>query len=126
MIRSIPTGEYIRTSQACSNNLSFKSKIGDLNIRLHQGGYTNIHLEAAASKVQMRSRDSLLSQNVNHHAKECKSLNNNTLVFSTPYSSDFSLVKFFFYKYLPVLNKDPKLCTILEAGCKVVSRKGKT
>lgn len=95
-------------------------------MRLHQRGYSNKHLEVAASKVHLRSRESLLFQGGNNHKNKHRGLNNNTLVFSTPYSSDFPSVKIIFYKNVPVLNKEPKLRTILEAGCKVASRKGKT
>lgn len=47
-------------------------------------------------------------------------------MFSTPYSTNFPSIKNIFYKYLPILNKDPKLRSILEMGYKVVPRKGKT
>lgn len=77
------------------------------------------------TKVQMRSRKSLLFQSSNNKNRN-KQFNSKTLVFSKPYSSAFSSIINIFYRYLPVLNKVSKLHTIHEVGCKVVSRKGKT
>lgn len=59
--------------------------------------------------------------------KDKKVLNSNdTLICRAPYSNDFSSIKNIVYKYLPVLNKDLRLRTILKASCKIVSRKNKT
>lgn len=104
--------------------MSFKSEIQDLNARLLERGYSKKYLVGAASKVKSRSRESLLFQNGGDKVRK-KAFNNETLVFSTSYGSNFSSVKNIFYKYLPVLNTDRKLRTILETGCKVVPEKGK-
>lgn len=79
----------------------------------------------AAHKIDGKYRESLLFQDKNKdNAQICTKIY--PLIFSTPYSNDFSSVKRIIYKYLPILHKDPKLRTIMETGCKVVLKKSKT
>lgn len=47
-------------------------------------------------------------------------------LFNTPFSTDFKEVRNIFLKYLPKLNKDEKLRSILKQGCKCVAKRGRT
>lgn len=75
----------------------------------------------AAHKMETKSRKSLLFSSNKQRCTKTDSL-----ILSTPNSKDFPAVRTIIQKYLPVLNKDPKLQVIMQTGCKVVPRKGKT
>lgn len=134
-IHSIPTGEYIRTKRACTNQETFRSRIQDLNHRLSNQGCQDKHLEQAATNVHKQSRESLLfnctkkswakTKRTNRDT-DTNSTNNHGIVFSMAISTDFPAIRKIFYKYLPILNKDTKLKHIFKTGCKIVPKRGKT
>lgn len=103
-IDAIPIGEYIRTKRACTNPETYDTKIKELKHRLTAQGYHKKHFHKATTKVADRSRE-------------------------FPYFPDyyyFANIRKIFFRYLPILNRDSKSKSILEMGCKVVPKRGRT
>lgn len=100
-------GEYTRTKRACSQQITYNAAINDLNKRLRIRGYDNKSLTKASDRMHNRTRESLLFQSKTKDTQIHKK--DDPLILSTPYCTHFSSVKKIIYKYLPVLNKEPKL-----------------
>lgn len=92
-------GEFIRVKQACSNPDMLRSNLQDTKLRLKTWGYSRQVLDQARHKLETHSRKELLFGDNRIPPKNAPNV-----VFSTPYSSDFGQ----FFRYLPILNKDPK------------------
>lgn len=124
-VKAIPTGEYIRLKRACSDSAVFDAQIQSLNQKLLKRGYKTWHLDRAHLRTNNRTRDSLLEANKTEKIIS-RANAGNIPTFSTPYSTDFNKIKNLIQKYVPLLDKDPKLREILSSGCRYVAKKGKS
>lgn len=126
-VAAVPYGEMIRARRACSDNVEFELEKTLIKKRLSVRGYSPNLLAQAENRINRVTQKDLLQDNCNNNNKisnKCKT--NSSLVFSTPYNSDFNKIKNIFFKHLPILKSDDKLSTILEEGVKMVAKKNRT
>lgn len=119
-IRAIPIGELTRAKRNCSSIEGYTEERNKVCERLKDRDYPDWILKRAQDRVDHVDRSSLLNTVTNRKG------NRSRVVFSTPYSTDYTNICKIIKKHLPVLTSDPVISEVLSDGLQCVARRATT
>ncbi|KAM4012040.1 uncharacterized protein ACNLHF_005390 isoform 1-T3 [Anomaloglossus baeobatrachus] len=118
MIRSVPTGQFLRLRRICSTNADFERQSLDLMERFRERGYSRRMIKRAYHRAKYSCRDNLLySDSVPGPSNQVR--------FITNYSSGFDLVRSSLEHAWPILMADPTLKKVLPSKPQITIRRSK-